>query len=137
MTTVKTGSVYYFEEEKLSSPEPHYFIVVNKAPKSDKILILVCASSQIEKRKAVVEKLGFPKETLIIVSPQECPCFTKETAIDCNSIIEKSHQSVIEKLDNKKLRVCPEEISDTIVQKLVQGVLASNQVSEEIKALVR
>lgn len=137
LATVKTGSVYYFEEERLSSSEPHYFIVVNKSPKSDEVLLLVCASSQVEKRKNAIKKLNFAEETLVLVSPKECPCFTKDTAIDCNTVLEKTSQSVIEKLSNGKLRVCPDEIPGDIVKKLVNGVLISNQVSEDIKALVR
>ena len=137
LATVKAGSVYYFEEERLSSPEPHYFIVVNKNPKTDQVLLLVCASSQVEKRKDAIKKLNFAEETLALVSPKECPCFNKNTAIDCNTIWEKTSQSVIEKLSNGELRVCPDEIPSEIVEKLVKGVLMSNQVSEDIKALIR
>lgn len=137
LTTIKAGSIYYFEEEMLSSSEPHYFIVVNKSPKSDEVLLLVCASSQVEKRKDAIRKLHFAKETLVLVSPKECPCFNKDTAIDCNTIWEKTPQSVIEKLSSGKLRVCPDEIPGEIVEKLVKGVLMSNQVSEDIKALIR
>lgn len=137
LATVKTGSVYYFEEERLSSLEPHYFIVVNKNPKSDEVLLLVCASSQIEKRKDAIRKLGFAEETLVLVSPRECPCFNKDTAIDRNTVWEKTSQSVIEKLSNRELRVCPDEIPGEIVKKLIKGVLISNQVSEDIKVLIR
>ena len=47
--TIQPGSVYYFIEETFSSPEPHYFIVVNIDPYSDTIIILVCASHSIDK----------------------------------------------------------------------------------------
>jgi hypothetical protein len=30
--TLREGSVYYFAERHLTSPEPHYFIVVNSDP---------------------------------------------------------------------------------------------------------
>ena len=51
LAEIQNGSVYYFEEEKLSSTEPHYFVVLNRNPRNEEFLILVCASSQIMKRK--------------------------------------------------------------------------------------
>lgn len=137
LSTLKTGSVYYFEEERLSSLEPHYFIVLNREPRTDTVLFLVCASSQVEKRKNAIEKLGFAPETLVVVPVGECECFDKETAIDCNTLFEKTTSSVIAKLDSGNLRICPTTIPDTIVAKLIAGALASNQVSEEIKLYIR
>lgn len=137
LATLKTGSVYYFEEERLSSREPHYFIVLNKRPKTESVLFLVCGSSQVEKRKNAIQKLGFPEETLVFVSPKECPCFSKETAIDCNTIIDKMIESVIEKLASNELRICTDFIPDEIIKKLVKGALMSTQIQEEIKKSIR
>ena len=87
---IQAGSVYYFEEENLSSSEPHYFVVLNKCPRTEELLILVCASSQVEKRKQIAKKLGFPSETLVSISPSDYCLFTKETVIDCNRAFEKT-----------------------------------------------
>lgn len=137
LATIKTGSVFYFEEESLSSSEPHFFVVLNKNPRTEEFLILVCASSQVEKRKEIGKKLGFPTETLVIISPSEYKLFKKQTVIDCNRAFEKTSQSLIEKLKNEKLRVCTEMMSDEIVGKLVRGVLASSQISEHIQDLLK
>ncbi len=136
LATIQPGSIYYFEEEQLSSPEPHYFIVLNKDPLTEEFLILVCASSQVEKRRQIAIKLGFPKETLVFVSPSECSLFTKDTVIDCNRVFEKTSQSLIEKLEQENLKVCAEVIATEIIAKLIQGVLASSQVSEKIQQLL-
>ncbi len=133
---VKTGSVYYFEEESLSSDEPHYFIVLNKNPRTDEILILVCASSQVEKRRQIIKKLDFPEETLVAVSPSEYQLFTKETVVDCNRVFEKSAQSLIEKLEQNELKPCRESMSEEIIQRLIKGVSASNQVSGNVKKML-
>ncbi|MFZ4500158.1 MAG: hypothetical protein ACOYMZ_01520, partial [Minisyncoccia bacterium] len=130
LATLKTGSVYYFEEERLSSPEPHYFIVLNREPRVDTVLFLVCASSQVDKRKNAIQKLGFPEETLVIVSVGECDCFIKETAIDCNTVFERTTLSVIEKLENGKLRICSGVLPDEIIAKIVTGTLASCKVPQ-------
>lgn len=135
-STIRIGSVYYFEEEQLSSPEPHYFVVLNKDPHTAELLLLVCASSQVEKRKNAAKKLGFPEGTLVCISPAEYPLFTKESVIDCNRVIEKTIQSLIEKLEQGKLGPCTEIMPKPIIQKLIAGVVASDQVSENIKKLL-
>jgi hypothetical protein len=131
--SIQTGAVYYFEEEQLNSPEPHYFIVLNKNPRTEEVLILVCASSQVEKRKQIAKKLNFPADTLVIISPAEYSLFTKETVVDCNTAFDRNVQSLIDKLEQGKLKICTELMSEDIVDKLVKGVIASTQIAENIK----
>lgn len=135
--SIQTGSVYYFEEEQLSSDEPHYFVVLNRSPRTEDFLMLVCASSKVEKRVAIAERLGFPKETLVFLTPLECKLFSKDTVIDCNSVFEKTAQSIIEKLEQKKLKVCTESLPEDLIPKLIAGVLASPQISEKVKRMLR
>jgi len=136
LATIKTGSVYYFEEEELLSDEPHYFVVLNQNPRTEEFLILVCASSQIEKRQQIAQRLGFPSETQVIILSSEYSIFSKDTMIDCNRVFEKTSQTLIEKLEQNKLKVCTEMMPDGILQKLVGGVLASSQISEKIKQML-
>ena len=136
LATIKTGSVYYFQDEELSSADSHYFVVLNKDPRTEEFLILVCASSQIEKRRHIIQKLGFPQETLVFVSPVHYKIFRKDTVIDCNRVFEKTSASLIEKLEQDKLRVCSEMMPESIIKSLIQGVLASNQISEKVKRML-
>ena len=137
MAGIQTGSVFYFEDEQLYSSQPHYYVVLNKSPRTDEFLILVCASSQVAKRKRIAQKLGFRAGTLVFISPSEYPLFTRETVIDCNRAFEKTPQALAEKLDRGTLKVCTELMSPDIVQKLVSGLASSTQVSEKIKRAVR
>lgn len=136
MGAIQSGSVFYFEEETLNTTDAHYFVVLNKDPRTEELLILVVASSQVERRKEIVDKLGFPAETLVCVSPTEYPLFTRETVVDCNRAFEKTPQSLIEKLEAGRLRVCTEVMSDDIVRKLKAGIAASTQITEDIKKLL-
>lgn len=137
LATIQTGSVYYFVEESISSKGPHFFVVLNRNPRTEECLILVCASSQVEKRKNIAEKLGFPPETLVSISPVEYPLFTKLTIIDCNRAFEKTSQSLVDKLQSGKLRVCTEIMPENIIQALIRGILASSQVSEKVQGILR
>jgi hypothetical protein len=134
---IQTGSVFYFEEEKLSSEEPHYFVVLNKHPRTEQLLILVCASSQIEKSKRRAKALRYVPLTQVFISPSEYPLFSRDTVIDCNYVFDKSHQSLIDKLEQGKLGVCTEIMDAEIVRKLKEGVIASPQIAEGIKKIIK
>ena len=133
LASIQKGSVYYFEEEKLSSTEPHYFIVLNKNPRTEEVLILVCASSKVAKRQQIAHDLKFTEGTLVLVAHSDFMLFTKDTVIDCNSVFEKTAQSLIDKLEQGKLGVCTELMPSEIVQKLTDGVIKSTQIAENIK----
>ena len=133
---IQTGSVYYFEEELLSSTEPHYFVVLNKNPRTEEVIILVCASSKVDKRRQIAKSLGFSNKTLVVITPSEYSLFTKETVIDCNRAFEKIAQSLIDKLEQGKLKVCTELMPDDIVRKLIDGVMTSTQIAEKIKKML-
>ncbi len=49
--SLREGSVYYFTERTLTSPEPHYFIVVNAHPLTQQVLLLSVVTSKVEEVK--------------------------------------------------------------------------------------
>ena len=66
--TLRAGSVYYFQERKLTSPEPHYFIVVNQEPFSRQLLVLTVVSSKVDNVKRL--RQGLPG-TLVEIGPKD------------------------------------------------------------------
>jgi len=133
---IKIGSVYYFQEERFSSGEPHYFTVLNKNPRTDELLMLVCASSKVDKRRRIAKSLGFSEKTLVVVLPSEYSIFKEETVIDCNNIFEKTIQSLVDKQEKGELKICEKLMPKEIIQKLINGALMSNQTSEEIRKII-
>ncbi|MDD5701431.1 MAG: hypothetical protein PHU23_05205 [Dehalococcoidales bacterium] len=129
-STIKTGSVYYFPEETIHSAEPHYFIVLNINPTDDTILILVCASSRVEKVK--LRRRMCPPSTLVEVTPTEYEDFTVPSIIDCNYVLEKSITQLIEKLSTNKLRL-KSEMDMSIVDRIRNGVKDSILIDRRIK----
>lgn len=104
--SIRPGSVYYFPEESFQSSDPHYFIVVNLDPISDVAILLVCASSQLEKVRQ--RRVTCPGETLVHVNPSQYKGFTKPSVIDCNYVIEKSVDQLVDKLSQGRLQIKPE-----------------------------
>ncbi len=132
--TIQLGSVYYFAESSFSSLEPHYFIVINIDPLQDRIIFLVCASSKIEKVKKRYRTC--PDETLIEISPNQYPDFRFDSIINCNEVIEKTVDQLVEKLIQEKLKL-KTKMNPALVKQLRQGVLCSPVIEHRIKKLLQ
>lgn len=132
--SIKPGSVYYFPDAKLKSSEPHYFVVINREPLTDTVLLLVCASSQVERVNRRRE--GCPPETLVQVSPGEYSGFTRMSVIDCNQVFERTMNELVEKLANGTLRL-EVEMSGALVERLRDGVVKSNLIEKRVKTTLQ
>lgn len=133
-STIKLGSVYYFSEESLRSPEPHYFIVINKDPHEDKIIFLVCAQSQITKVKQL--RKNCPPETLVEINPKQYTGFRVDSIIDCNNVWGKSIDQLVDKLAREELKLKP-EMDVPLVKRLRAGILCSPLIERRIKVLLQ
>lgn len=80
------GQVYYFVNPEINTPEPHYHICLEQD--GGGVLFMACCTSQFEKRKAYIEKVGLPMSTLVWMSPDLNNNFKKDTYVDCNRCFE-------------------------------------------------
>jgi len=131
-STIKSGSVYYFTEEIFTSDEPHYFIVINQYPIKDEVVLLVCASSQIQKVKR--RRRNLPG-TIVEIERREYIDFTKDSIIDCNDVLTKKVEHLVSKLREGKLRM-KTEMDMALVEKLRKAVIQSPVVEEDIKKII-
>lgn len=134
-SAIKPGSVYYFPEASFSSPEPHYFVVLNHNPLTDTFLVLVCASSQVEKVKRRRQRTC-PADTLVELSPAEYSAFSKPCIIDCNVIHEHTIDDLVNMRSKFDLKTKP-EMPASLVELLRQAVIASPLVTGKIKAMLK
>ena len=129
---IRPGSVYYFPKASFSSSEPHYFVVLNHTPLTDSFLVLVCASSQVEKVK---RRRHCPTSSLVEMAPSDYPSFTKQTIIDCNEVHEHTVDDLVSMRAKFDLRIRPEMSAD-IVNTLRQAVCSSPLVTGKIKKIL-
>lgn len=127
-STIKPGSVYYFVEDSIKSGEPHYFIVINNNPKTEKIIILVCSSSRIDTVK--YRRKHIPK-TLVDIAKTEYKDFSKNSIVDCNEIFEKTIDQIVQKLKSGELKT-KSDMDSSIVEEIRQAVINSPIVDQEI-----
>ena len=128
--TIKPGSVYYFPEESFTSPDPHYFVVINIDPSTDEVILLVCASSKIS--KVEYRRVNCPARTLVKISPTQYPDFAEDSILDCNVVHEKTVAQLVEKMSKGRLKL-KTKMDMKFVQRLRRGVLRSPLIPRRIK----
>ncbi|APT75301.1 MULTISPECIES: hypothetical protein [unclassified Marinitoga] len=124
---IKKGSVLWIKDSNIAGGERHYHVVINN-PIFDDVLTVV-ATSRVEKAKKRKKAFNEPDDSLVVIPPNSHKWLKEETAFQCWSIMKYTPDDVI-----NRLNIIPvEPISKEILEKIINGVLKSNMVEEEIK----
>ncbi len=132
---LKPGSVFYFAHQESTGEDPHYFVILNKDPQTNELLVLVNATTKIEKRRFFISHRGLPAGTLVVLKPEEAPFLKKESAFDCNYPRLIPVEDLIGKFKMKELKMRG-EAGISIVERLRKAVLASPLVDEKTKDII-
>src|SRR3989344_3155973 len=118
---IEQGSVFNFHVDFRDSKRQsknRYFVVLNRNPKIDAVLLMITSTTQIAKRKAFVKRVGISEQTIVVVSPKEYSVFSTESAFNCNDVFEVSMQDLIRKIEDTGSMNYP-KIPDGILSKLI------------------
>ena len=135
---IEQGSVFNFRID-FSNPKREsknrYFVVLNRNPKTDAVLIMVTSTTQVAKRLNFVKRAGISEQTIVSVGHKKYPTFTSESVFNCNDVFEVSMENLIRKIEEDGSMNYP-KIPDSILAKMIIGVNESPQVSVAIKKLL-
>ena len=131
--TIKAGSVYKFPEETFSSPDPHFFIVLNPDPTNDSFLALVCSSSKIDKVRR--RRSHLPQETLVRINPDQYADFTEPSIVDGNQVYQRSMGELELKIRRGQLQI-KADMDMILIKRIRAAVMRSPLVEEEVKDLL-
>ena len=134
--TLRQGTVYYLAHRDLTSAEPHYFVVLNQNPRQDRVLLMVVASSQVDKVKERARRQNLPEATVVEISTQEYPEFSKPSCINCNQLFQKSLLELSNARKHRELR-SQQDMPLPLMERIIAGCLASPLLSAEEKAMIR
>lgn len=126
--TLRAGTVYYMQHHHLHSGEPHYLVVLNKAPLADEVLLLVVPSSRLETVKQ--RRQAMPAETLVETGPTEYGDFTKPTIIDCNTLLQLTTERLEQKWTAGEI-THKQDLPAALLRRIMVGVAASPLISRE------
>ncbi|HEU5125240.1 MAG TPA: hypothetical protein VFW05_14390 [Verrucomicrobiae bacterium] len=131
--SLREGSIYYFTDRSLTSPEPHYFIVANADPIAQKLLLLSVLTSQVDSVKLRRKKCP---ETLVELSPKECTVFKKLSIVDCNDLKEVTLAEFNARFVRQEIRCFGQDLPAPLRRALRKAIYASSIVSGEMKAFI-
>jgi len=133
-TSISPRKVFYFRSEQLNTSIPHYFICVAKS--ENDMLILVCCTSQFEKRRQFIESRGFPHSTLVWVPPTSENGLSVDSYVDCNSYFDYTVDEFIGLYESGILELKGEISEDHMAQILI-GISDSPLIEDNIKEKFR
>ena len=131
--TLREGSIYYFEERHLTSPEPYYFIVVNSDPLAQQVLLLSVVTSKVDDVK--LRRKACP-ETLVELAPDIFDVLKKPSIVDCNDLKPVQLAEFNARFVRKEIRCFDKDLPAALRKALRRAIHASNILPAEVKALV-
>lgn len=127
------GKVYYFSSQKLSTSIPHYFICISRT--ENDLIILVCCTSQFEKRKKFIESRNLPYSTLVWVKPDIHNGLMVDSYVDCNTYFDYRIDDFVKLYENDLLEF-KGEVSESHLEQIRIGLTDSPLIEEFIKKLI-
>ena len=131
--SLREGSVYYFVERRLTSPEPHYFIVVNHDPLGQRVLLLAVLTTNIRDANRRRAKC---LETLVEFVASKSNVFTKDCVADCNDLFDIPLAEFSERFSAGDITYFDKDLPLNDRRALRKAIHASDLVAPELKALV-
>lgn len=129
---LRAGSVYYFQSRELTSPEPHYFVVINQDPLGTRVLLLVIVTSKVEKVRL---RNRHRPHTVVEISPADYDELKVPSAVDCNTVLEKPLGELVDLVRCRQVRY-HKDMPKPVFAKIRQAVLASPVVEDHLKSLL-
>jgi hypothetical protein len=131
--SLREGSVFYFQERKLSSADPHFHIVVND-PIAQQVLLLTVVTSKIEKVKY---RRRDCLDTLVELGPSDLPkILSKPSIVDCNDLTRIPLDEFCERWVRKEIEAFAEDLPPAQQTALRSAIHASEILPDELRALV-
>lgn len=129
---LRAGSVFYFQSRELTSAQPHFFIVVNRDPIGDQLLLLTIVTSNVaDARTRNRSRL----QTIVEISPAQYREFKVDSVVDCNVVVEKPLSELSGMVRRQEVRYHRDMPAD-IFARIRTAVLASPLVPDDFKQML-
>lgn len=131
--SLREGSVYYFTDRSLTSPEPHYFIVVNSNPLRQELLLLGVCTSKVSEVK---HRRRNALQTVVEISPSSFGVLKKLSIVDCNDLKQVSLREFNDRFVRKEISYFDKDLPERLQIALRKAIHASKIVPDEIKEFI-
>ena len=135
-TTLAQGAVYLMRHRSVTSPKPHFVVVMNESPDSDVVILLTVVTSKIDNVKRRLQMTGAEHYTAVDLSPKDEPFLSVDSIVNCNDCKECSREDFIADLSSSPDATYIGSISADSLSKMIVAALASNQVKPAQKLMI-
>jgi hypothetical protein len=138
--TLKQGRIYWIDGDwpyPDSDGRGHFFIVMNHEPRPESVLLLTHGSRGVDSARYHAALNGDDIDTLVVIEAGKYDIWKEETAIDCNDLTTGNLAKLCQIVDQQHLHVSSVELNPEDFDKILQGTLLSDRVTEVQKAVLR
>lgn len=135
----QAGSLIRFQPGTIfGSTNAHIGVVVNSDPDTQKAVVVICASSQIDKAREFARKRRLSPSTVVCITGGTHPHFGQNTAFLCNNpeavsfdVLAAWHNE-----GNIELIRRNNQIDDALLNEIRAGISVSDMVEDSIKDML-
>lgn len=134
--SLKEGAVYFLVNHNYESQNFHYYIVLNCCPETDQEIVMVNATSKIDKGLERIKYRNLPQDTFVVVKPSEYCELRIATGFDCNNPTLRTKAELVELLKNNELET-KQDCPITLLNKLRKAIVLSPMVEQRVIDMVK
>jgi len=133
---IKQGNIYNFSPK--SGVGNHYYIVLNKNPKTDEQVFFVYFTTKKQKVVDFIKIRNFDILTMVEIKKGECSFLSKrgETCVNCNYVFGCKLEELVCLVDNSNGNCGYPPVSASLLERILSGIKLSKMVSKSIKNLL-
>jgi len=133
---VTTGSLIRFEPGTVfGNTNPHIGVVVNSDVEAQQVVVVVCASSKVEKLRNYATVRNLPTGTIVSITGGTQAHFGQDTAFNCNNpeVITFDTLSIWQNQNSVELISRNNVIDNAVLNEIRAGVMISDLVEDTVK----
>ena len=135
----QTGSLIRFEPGTIfGNTNAHIGVVVNSDPNTQRAVVVVCASSQLDKARSFAVRRNLHPGTVVSISGGTHAHFGQNTAFLCNTPESVSYDVLASWHGEGNIRLIRRnnQIDTTLLNEIRAGIIASDMVEDTIKDML-
>ena len=136
---VQTGSLIRFDSGTIfGNTNAHFGVVVNSNIETQEAIVVVCASSKVDKLRRFASLRGLSANTIVCITAGTHPHFGKDTAFNCNSpeVVSFDTLNSWQSQGSAELITRNNLLDNTLLNEIRAGVIISDMVEDSIKDML-
>lgn len=137
---IEQGSIYHYQINKTNKDGTEYsgsrfFIVINKNPKTDGVIVLTTITTKTKETKKFIKKICEDEDTIVPIKISDFPNLSQDSIVNCNNYYSIQLEKLIEKIENGG-KIFTHQLPKTVINALINGIMKSNQIPTEVKEIL-